>query len=116
MTDIQTETPAEEKIDPQAVGRELFRRGGIRFLSGDPLRLKYLAAGSPRREVTLPLMGSPECTCGENTPRRPCAHVVAAMLLARQKLGRTGHALALACSAAMLCIWVYGYAIAIEVL
>ena len=84
MTMIQPDAPAAEKIDAQQVGRELFERGGIRFLSGDPQRLKYLAAGSPRREVTLPLTGSPECTCGENTPRRPCAHVVAATLLARQ--------------------------------
>lgn len=76
--------PLPNDQEAQKQGRELFERGGIRFLSADPQRLKYLAAGSPRREITLPLDGSPECTCGGNTSRHPCAHVEAALLLAKQ--------------------------------
>ena len=84
MTMVQPDALTATDQEALTLGRELFDRGGIRFLSGDPQRLKYLAAGSPRREVTLPLNGQPECTCGANSLRHPCAHVHAALLLAKQ--------------------------------
>ena len=51
-----------------------------------------------------------------SAPRYLYALCALPMLLARQKIGRTGHFLTLFGSAVMLFIWVFGYAIAVEVL
>ena len=51
-----------------------------------------------------------------SAPRYLYALCALPLLLARQKFGRTGHALMLAGSAVMLYIWVFGYTLAIQVL
>jgi len=51
-----------------------------------------------------------------SAPRYLYALCALPMLLARQRIGKTGHALMLAGSAVMLCIWVFGYTLAIQVL
>lgn len=51
-----------------------------------------------------------------SAPRYLYALCALPMLLARQRIGRTGHALMLTASAVMLYIWVFGYTLAIQVL
>ena len=51
-----------------------------------------------------------------SAPRYLYALCALPLLLARQRLGRIGHAILLAGSAVMLYIWVFGYTIAIQVL
>ena len=51
-----------------------------------------------------------------SAPRYLYALCALPMLLARQRIGKTGHALMLFGSAVMLFIWVFGYTLAIQVL
>ncbi len=65
-------------------GSLLFQRGGVRPLSASPEALRFVVAGTPRREVVLRADGPAQCSCETQERLGACRHVVAATLMARE--------------------------------
>ncbi len=70
--------------DEYNAGCLLFQRGGVRPISSGPESLRYLVAGTPRREVVLRADAPAQCSCETRERLGACRHVVAATLMARE--------------------------------
>ncbi len=70
--------------DEFGAGSLLYQRGGVRPISSGSESLRYLVAGTPRREVTLKADAPAQCTCDMYERTGACRHVVAATLMARE--------------------------------
>ncbi len=70
--------------DEFGAGSLLYQRGGVRPLSSGSESLRFIVAGTPRREVTLKADAPALCTCEAYERTGACRHVVAATLMARE--------------------------------
>ena len=66
-----------------AEGETLFDRGGVRLTEQSPTELRYVVAGTPRREVIFTPDEPARCTCDAYLNNGACRHVVAATLMAQ---------------------------------
>ena len=66
-----------------AEGETLFDRGGVRLTEQSPAELRYVVAGTPRREVIFTPDEPARCTCDAYLKSGACRHVVAATLMAQ---------------------------------
>lgn len=64
-------------------GETLFERGGVRLTEQSAALLKYVVAGTPRREVTFTPDEPARCSCDCFMEKGACQHVVAATLMAQ---------------------------------
>lgn len=69
--------------DEYEAGELLFRGGGVRVLEQHPHQLRYVVAGTPRREVVFTPDEPAQCTCDAYNETGACRHVVAATLMAQ---------------------------------
>lgn len=65
-------------------GEALYSKGGVRALEQSGMLMKYVVAGTPRREVIFTPEEPAKCTCDEWNARGACRHVVAATLMAQE--------------------------------
>ena len=65
-------------------GSLLYHRGGVRPLTQEDASLRYVVAGTPRREVILRADGPAQCSCEAHQAQGACRHVVAATLMAQE--------------------------------
>ena len=65
-------------------GEMLHKRGGVRVMEQTGSLLKYVVAGTPRREVTFTPDEPAKCSCETWEEKGACRHVVAATLMAQE--------------------------------
>ncbi len=70
--------------DEYNAGTLLYQRGGVRPISSGLESLRFLVAGTPRREVVLKADAPAQCSCETQERLGACRHVVAATLMARE--------------------------------
>lgn len=64
-------------------GEMLYKRGGVRVTEQSGTLMKYVVAGTPRREVIFTPDEAARCTCEKWNETGACRHVVAATLMAQ---------------------------------
>ncbi len=65
-------------------GETLYKRGGVRVTEQSATLMKYVVAGTPRREVIFTPGEPAKCTCDIWNEKGACRHVVAATLMAQE--------------------------------
>ncbi len=66
-----------------AAGEMMFKNGGVRVTEQSPKMLRYIVAGTPRREVVFTPDDAAKCTCDAFMETGACRHIVAATLMAQ---------------------------------
>ncbi len=64
-------------------GELLFKGGGVRATEQSPRKLRYVVAGTPRREVVFMPDEPAQCSCEAYSETGACRHIVAATLMAQ---------------------------------
>ena len=64
-------------------GELLFKGGGVRATEQSPHKLRYVVAGTPRREVVFTPDEPAQCSCEAYSETGACRHIVAATLMAQ---------------------------------
>ncbi|MDD2649444.1 MAG: DEAD/DEAH box helicase [Eubacteriales bacterium] len=84
MSQLSIPTNVEEDGVEYQAGRLLYTRGGVRPYKQEQTRLIYMVAGSPRREVSLPAIGKPSCSCDAYKETGICRHIYASEMQAKE--------------------------------